>query len=77
MITVNIHQAKTNLSKLLSAVENENEIVTLCRAGKPIAEIVPIKHVKNPLSMHPELQGVTFHYDPTEPLAEDEWPSED
>jgi prevent-host-death family protein len=36
---VNIHEAKTHLSKLLARVEAGEEIV-IARAGKPIAKIV-------------------------------------
>ena len=41
MKTVNIHQAKTQLSRLLKRVEAGEEVV-LPRAGKPVARIVPI-----------------------------------
>ncbi|OAI41413.1 hypothetical protein AYO38_03790 [bacterium SCGC AG-212-C10] len=37
--TVNVHEAKTQLSKLLARVEAGEEIV-IARAGKPIAKIV-------------------------------------
>ena len=37
---VNIHQAKTQLSKLLVEVERGREIV-VARDGKPIAKLVP------------------------------------
>jgi len=40
-ITVNIHAAKTQLSRLLKQVEEGEEIV-IARAGKPIARIVPL-----------------------------------
>ncbi|MFT4225996.1 type II toxin-antitoxin system Phd/YefM family antitoxin [Micropruina sp.] len=40
MKTVNIHEAKTHLSRLLEAVE-AGELVTIARAGKPIADLVP------------------------------------
>ena len=39
MITVNMHEAKTRLSELVKAVEERNEIVVLCRAGREVAEI--------------------------------------
>ena len=35
----NIHEAKTNLSKLLEAVERGEEVV-IARAGKPVARLV-------------------------------------
>ena len=40
-ITVNIHAAKTQLSRLLEQVE-EGEETVIARAGKPIARIVPL-----------------------------------
>lgn len=39
---VNIHQAKTHLSRLLERAEAGEEIV-IARAGKPIAKLVPIE----------------------------------
>ena len=39
---VNVHDAKTNLSKLLARVEAGEEI-TIGRAGKPIARLVPMQ----------------------------------
>lgn len=41
MKTVNIHQAKTQLSRLLKRVEAGEEVV-LARAGKPVAKLVPM-----------------------------------
>ena len=40
--TVNIHAAKTHLSKLLERVE-KGETIVIARAGKPVAELVPVK----------------------------------
>lgn len=42
METVNIHQAKTNLSRLLSRVELGEEII-IANRGVPIAKLVPIR----------------------------------
>ena len=39
--TVNIHEAKTNLSSLIAEVEAGEEVV-IARAGKPVAKLVPI-----------------------------------
>ena len=36
--TVNVHEAKTHLSRLLEAGED----VVIARAGKPIARLVPV-----------------------------------
>jgi antitoxin (DNA-binding transcriptional repressor) of toxin-antitoxin stability system len=38
MQTVNIHEAKTNLSKLIERAENGEEVV-IARAGKPVATL--------------------------------------
>jgi prevent-host-death family protein len=40
MKSVNVHEAKTHFSKLLTRVERGHEIV-ISRAGKPIARLVP------------------------------------
>ncbi|MSP81179.1 MAG: type II toxin-antitoxin system Phd/YefM family antitoxin [Rhodospirillales bacterium] len=42
MKTVNIHDAKTHLSKLIARVRKGEEIV-LAKAGKPVAKIVPFE----------------------------------
>jgi prevent-host-death family protein len=38
---VNVHEAKTHFSSLLAKV-TAGEQITIARAGKPIAEIVPL-----------------------------------
>ncbi len=42
--TVNIHAAKTHLSRLLERVE-AGESITIARAGKPVADLVPHRAV--------------------------------
>ena len=74
MISVNTHEAKTKLSELLTKIENENEIVVICRNGKPIAEMHPWKKVKSPLRQSAALKKVVFKEDPALPLGDDEWP---
>jgi len=39
---VNIHQAKTHLSRLLERVAMGEEVV-IAKAGKPVAKLVPIR----------------------------------
>ena len=73
MKSVNVHEAKTNLSTLLAKLEADNESIVICRNGHPVADLVPHQRV-NRLKMHPVLSKVKIHYDPTEPLAMDEWP---
>lgn len=41
----NIHEAKTNFSKLVAAVE-AGEKVTICRNGKPVIDCVPARPTK-------------------------------
>jgi prevent-host-death family protein len=40
-IKVNIHEAKTNLSKLLTRVAKGEEVI-ISKAGKPVAKLVSI-----------------------------------
>ena len=40
MHSVNIHEAKTHLSRLLEQVANGEEVV-IAKAGRPIARLVP------------------------------------
>jgi len=39
--TVNIHEAKTHLSKLLQHVKMGDEVL-ICKAGEPLAKLVPL-----------------------------------
>ena len=41
MPTVNIHAAKTQLSRLLDAAASGEEVI-IARAGKPVARLVPM-----------------------------------
>ena len=74
MIVVNTHQAKTELSHLLARIEKGGERVRICRNGVPVADLVPIKVIVDPLKQYPELTGVEILHDPVTPLTEDEWP---
>ncbi len=40
-MTVNIHQAKTHLSRLIGRVLQGEEI-TIAKAGKPVARLIPV-----------------------------------
>jgi prevent-host-death family protein len=51
MQTVNVHEAKTHLSRLLERVEAGEEIV-LARNGKAVARLVPVgRGVRRPGTM--------------------------
>jgi len=44
---VNVHEAKTHLSKLLERVEAGEEIV-IARAGRPVARLAPLTPAREP-----------------------------
>ncbi|MGC8494242.1 MAG: type II toxin-antitoxin system Phd/YefM family antitoxin [Syntrophobacteraceae bacterium] len=72
MRTLNIHEAKTNLSSVLAEIEEKGEAFVICRNGKPVAELVPYRH-RNRLQHHPILSNIRIDYDPVENLSEEEW----
>jgi len=76
MVTVNTHEAKTQLSALLALVEQKGEKVLICRHGRPVAELSKAKARKprNRLTVDPSLR-VQLSYDPVEPLTEEEFPA--
>lgn len=67
--TVNVHEAKTHLSKLLDKV-TAGERITIARAGKPIAEMVPLN--ERPARRVPGRYAgqIVIHDDFDEPLPE-------
>ncbi len=72
---LNIHEAKTKLSAVLMQIEKTGESVVICRNGKAIAELGPVKTKKriNRLGKHPEMCKIKINYDPMEDLTDDEW----
>jgi prevent-host-death family protein len=42
MTTVNVHEAKTHLSRILDRVSAGEEII-IAKAGKPVARLVPLE----------------------------------
>lgn len=42
MVEVNVHEAKTHLSRLLARVSAGEEVL-ISRAGKPVAKLVPVE----------------------------------
>jgi len=72
MKSVNVHEAKTQLSAILVEIEKNGEQFLICRNGKPVAELVPhVKHSR--LAQHPALKDVEVAYNPTEELTDKEW----
>ena len=68
MESVNIHEAKTNFSKLLLRVHNGENII-IAKAGTPYAKLVPINPVKQRVAGIAK-GAVTDDF--FEPLPEDE-----
>jgi antitoxin (DNA-binding transcriptional repressor) of toxin-antitoxin stability system len=71
MKTVNIHEAKTHLSRILEEVEH-GEVYIISRNGVPVAEL----RARRPAlrsETDPVLSRIAVHFDPTEELTPDEW----
>jgi prevent-host-death family protein len=70
MQIVNIHEAKTQFSKLIEAVSQGEEIV-IARAGKPAAKLVPVQ-TQRPIRKPGALKGhMRIVDDFDEPLPDD------
>lgn len=67
--SVNVHEAKTHLSRLLERVEAGEEI-TICRAGRPIATLVPVRRRTAPRPLGLWRGLVTIREDFDDPLPE-------
>lgn len=69
-VTVNIHEAKTHLSRLLSRVASGEQIV-IARGGKPIAALVPLGAAAQDRTFGSARGRVTVSEDFDAPLPED------
>jgi prevent-host-death family protein len=79
MITVNMHDAKSRLSELVKAAEEDGQVILICRQGQPVAELKAVQRTKrNRLKPHPDLKPlyVARDFDPVAPLTADEWPED-
>jgi len=71
MIAVSIHEAKTQLSSLLTRVEEKHEDVWICRNGKPVARLAPLERgTIDPLKCNPKLKPIAIHGDLTAPVLD-------
>jgi prevent-host-death family protein len=72
MKTVNIHEAKTNLSALIAAVEAGEEVV-IARANKPVVKLVAME--PKPVQRIPGLHKGEFYMadDFDAPLPDEFW----
>jgi prevent-host-death family protein len=69
MTTVNIHEAKTHLSKLLRRVMNGEQII-IAKAGKPVAVLSPIEEAPARRVPGSDAGKVVIKPDFDEPLPE-------
>ena len=72
MIRLNVHEAKTHLSRYLNRVE-AGETIVLCRHNRPIAEVRPIAAQASPRKRRFGIDEGKFEIPPEffEPLPDD------
>jgi prevent-host-death family protein len=58
----NVHDAKTNFSRILQLVETGEEII-ISRAGEPVAKVVPFRPVVQRTARGSLKEPVIFHDD--------------
>jgi prevent-host-death family protein len=68
--SVNVHEAKTHLSRLLARVENGEEIV-IARSGVPIARLVPADRASARRALGADAGVIAVPDDFDAPLPED------
>jgi prevent-host-death family protein len=67
---VNVHQAKTQLSKLLEAVEKGEEVI-IARDNVPVAQLVPVRRKQFKLGiLKDQLKGPVPDF--LEPMSEED-----
>lgn len=75
MKSVNVHEAKSTLSSLLSQIERHGTGVVICRNGKPVADLIP--HQGGDRSQaDAKLGKIKIKYDPVEELSMEDWPDQ-
>lgn len=78
MITVNMHEAKSQLSKLVLAATTGEEVI-LCSNGLPRVRLTPIPAHPAERNLTPDpalMPTLAQGYDPAEPLGADEFPDD-
>lgn len=71
MQTVNIHEAKTHLSKLIESVVNGEEVM-IAKAGKPVAKLIPIHQSTHERKLGLLKGKIKISDDFDQPLAEEQ-----
>ncbi len=69
MSVVNIHQAKTHLSRLVEEAVQGGEVI-IARANKPLVKLVPIEEAQPPRRLGSAAGQVRMSEDFDEPLAD-------
>ena len=72
MATVNVHEAKTHLSRLLAQVEAGEEVI-IARNGTPVARMVPAHETRPPATRCIQGNGSSFPTAFFDPLPEEEF----
>jgi prevent-host-death family protein len=72
---VNVHHAKTHLSKLIAAAESGEEVI-IARAGKPSVKLVPITQIAEKSPARKDLFGIWEHLNIQLP-SDEEWKAMD
>jgi prevent-host-death family protein len=67
METVNLYQAKTNLSQLVERAAGGEEII-IAKAGRPLARLVPLSKQTGPRPLGLFAGQITIHEDFDAPL---------
>jgi prevent-host-death family protein len=67
---VNVHEAKTNFSKLLERVAMGEEII-IAKAGKPVAKLVPLRDESKTRVLGSALGEFTVPDDFNDPLPKE------
>lgn len=70
---INVHEAKTHLSKILDQVRDDGQEIILAKGGRPYAKLVPLNlGDKRPLGFVPGKISDAF-FDPLPPEELDRW----
>ncbi|NOS88015.1 MAG: type II toxin-antitoxin system Phd/YefM family antitoxin [Methylococcaceae bacterium] len=72
MYQINIHQAKTQLSKLVEEAANGEEII-IAKAGKPMAKLIPFEKTEHKPRTPGGMKGqIWMAHDFDEPMSPEE-----
>ncbi|MBN1847843.1 MAG: type II toxin-antitoxin system prevent-host-death family antitoxin [Deltaproteobacteria bacterium] len=67
---IGIHEAKTQLSKLIPAVLSGEDVI-ITKAGRPLIKLVPVETQGGPRPLGAYQGKIKFHGDLLEPIPED------